>query len=405
MAKDLIGELGLDTSDFEKALDRVGAKIGKQFVGQIKQIGTALGIAFSAKKIIDYVRSFSNLREEIDKTRSSLVQGGEESKRFEASIGKRAEASSDAYKRIGETVRNAFLSFKGKAATMGEELMQGMTRSVFGAPSAKTIELQKQHSEAQKTVVLGEKIIAQEDELVELRSSGTDTLGKRIHIMESEIRLTETQIEFAKRYGVENGRQLENEARVKLTEQKQALRDLKLNRDLEVSAAKAAVGEITAQLQGYSEIGKAAKVITELEIKRTIAVKEGKYELAEQLRIQKEIASGNLAVAEHNMTPAQRRAERTAARKFARDVKKTTDHDWDLELRYRKAVRQRDRITPGSELDRYAQRRNKMAVANGVGAAANGGAIDPQLANTYNKDGLTALKDIVTNTAGMFKMK
>lgn len=407
MAKDLMGELGLDTSEFEKALDRAADKVGNRFTGALgkatgalKGIGAALGIAFSVKKLADYVKTFQNLHAEIQKTRESLAAGSVDAKNFGEAVNsvKGGEASGFAYKRVGQTISNFLTTFKEKASLMGRQLAEGMTRNpnplAGDNTTAATKEMQAKDVYDQETVDRGKKIVELQHESVIANGQDLTIASKQLEALEAEAKLQFEIMEYASRQGIADEAMRASAVRG-YAAANTAHQNLQLQMRNELALAKATTSEMELQRMGYAEAGKLAKTIAEYDAKILQAQREGKGELAKQLGIQRNIAIQDAAIAEHNLTPAERRAERTAARKRGRDVRKTERHNADLEDRLNRMQAEGHAPTPGSELDRFA--RGRAALHPHGNRGGGGSAIEAAIGNIQGDVAV-----IKNNTANMF---
>lgn len=449
MAKDLIGELGLDVAEIQKALGLVNkqldglqkaadktsestSKIEKGFsklAEGAKKLAVALGVTFGIKAIIDYTKSFQNLHAEIQKTRSKLAEGSQESKQFNASVDSvhGGEASGLAIKAAVTEISNYSLKFKEKASKELRQLGEGLSRdpnplhvdiSDGGAKkTAQTKEMEGQDIYNQETVNRGKKIVDLQHELVAAQGNDMGIKRNQLAALEVEARLQFEIMEYAARTGV-----ADENMRAAAVRGYAAANTAHINLSIEVSnelkAARAITTETQLNLQGMSGAAKQAKILAEYAEKIAKANREGKEELVKQLEAQRELALVSLGIDEHNMTPKQRRDERNKARKYNRDKKKAEDHEKDLEDRRRKFQDDDDKIkrrpgesdddfekrkrrehpgpTPGSELDRYMHRN---AGAGAVVGAPNG---DSAEAKKFFSQGLADLDAIKANFDNAF---
>ncbi len=425
MAADLIGELGLDVAEIQKALGSVikqldglqnaanksnqsVGKIEKGFTGLVsgaKQLGVAFGIAFSVKAIVDYVKSFKDLHGEIQKTRSSLAEGSVEAKNFAAATNsvQGGEAAGIGFKRVSEKIENFATNFKEKAANMMEQTVEGMSRNpnplVGDNRTAKTKEIDKAREYNQETVDRGKKIVELQHEVVEARGQDMSIQRNQLAALDKEAKLQFEIMEYASRTGIADEAMRSGAVQARAAALT-AHKTLKLQMENELRAAAATTREIILQNQGMSGAAKETEIMAKFQERIAVATNAGRFDLVAQLQTQQKLALASVAVGEHNMSPAQRRDERRAARKLLRDTKKTNAHEKDLESRLTNAYFHPETITKGSELDRYRTRRMKAAQGLTDDKSTAG---ESAAAEKYFIQGLADLDAIKSNTAGITK--
>lgn len=417
MAKDLIGEIGLDVEEINKALGLINANLDKLtghvakadkaikggLTASLKDAARALGVAFGAASVARYIASLRNLSTEIDTMRSHMLDSGRDTTDGGPAI---------MFKRAGLAVDK----FQVKAKLAVAQSIQGLRMAgeaagnwwsnFVGIPGT-THDVSDQNARDSKTDQLKKEILQDDTRIAQIQSHTLSTQQDRLALLEEELALQQKRLALIQR----EPSQFDNPDQARIAALN-AIGALKAEREAtayaterELRLAKATTQEMELQLKGMSGAAKATQVRAKYEQQILQAQRDGKTALAAQLQKQQNIALGQIAVAEHNMTPAQRRAERTAARKFSRDSQKTLLHNQDLEKRLNQAEADGHSITPGSELDRYRSRRDAKRAANGRNAIDNGKGIDAQLANTFNKDGLAALKSIDGKVDGLTKLR
>ncbi len=412
MAKDMLGELGLDVADFEKAIDRVSMKVETGFGGAMKKAGAYLAATFSAQRIAAYIASIRHLGKEIEDMRAKLIRGSDEEKQFNLLTGGAGAGNTVAFTKIGKAWDQFWIGYKAKVAAdikgLADVTSLAWAAATGGAAGFSERLIQIQAAKI-KEEDLNDSIDAQlerEDELAMAQSKGLDTYEKRLAILKKQKKIEEERIALLKKEPAlsEDARGAMNESLVKLHSIKQAIADAQFARKQELETAMLITEQMTMQDKGMSGAAKAAAVRAQYEKQIAQALKEGKEDLAIQLTTQRDINLQRIAVEEHNMTARQRLAERRTARKYNRDVKKTDAHDADLQKRLDQAELQKSPITPGSELDRFRNRISRERAARGK-AAEGGMSVDPTLANTYFREGLTVLKNIESKVEGTPKNK
>lgn len=407
MAKDLMGELGLDTSDFEKALDRVGDKVGGKFANAMNSAAASFAKAFGAAAIGRYLYSLRNLGTDIDDLRSKMIAGSEDARTFDKSL-EGSGAAVGFFRRLG----NGWDQYRVKAKLAIGESIVGlkMAGEDFGNWLSKKMgyggDVHEQSGQAgsdakedAQILSLKTQILRKEDEIADAQSKEVGTAEQGLDIARREAELANLRSRLANLQGATE-RQAANEAKVAQGAAAAAIRDRELVIQKSLIAAKGQTREIVLQQAGLSGAAKEARIYADFQQKIAQAIRDGRADLAGQLQIQQKLALQANAVAEHNMSPAQRREERRNARKYARDVRKTAAHEADLEGRSRRADSQGDRVTPGSELDRYRSRRKGAAQA---GRDAGSAVLDSAAAAKFYTQGLADLDAIKTAMSGINK--
>lgn len=422
MAKDQIGELGLDVKDIIAALgkvndsldkltsatDKADKKIKGGFTESIKGLAKAFGLAFGAAQIGRYVAGLRNVGGQVDDLRSKLLDGSKDAKDFNAAIQGNASGTAAA-SRLGR----AWDRFKVKLGVGTASILSDMGQAwnASGAMAGgKGFEGKKnadneQNRIDQKTDKTKREILKSEDELASVQSYSLNTQADRLALLDEELRLQQKRIAIIDKDPsvFDDPRGARNAAMAAMGAIKAEQESIAYATEKEAKAAKAVTQEMELQLKGMSGAAKETALRVKYEQAIAQALRDGKTELANQLQIQKKLSIEQGRVNEHNMTNDERRAERRVARKYGRDLKKTNLHDADLARRLEQSEREGHAPTPGSELDRYRSRRNAERAANGKAANAPDPASAPVVAAIAKTE--TILSQIEKNTQGMFKNK
>ncbi len=418
---DQIGELGLDVSDIKSqlgvvidqlgrlnaAVDATDKKVKGGLVGTLKDAAKVFGLAFGAQAIVRYIYNLRNLSNEIDQVRSKMGADsvGEGGASF---IFARAGVSLDKFVvkakiATAEAIQGARLA----AEDAGNAISEVASLLTGGKYDGGTHEVRNQIQADRRADAIKQQLIRDEGVLAQARGSALNTQQEQISLMEEEIRLREKRIALVKsnRENFDNPQEIINNERAAVGALKAQVEAVNYARTQEAALATATAKAITLQVAGYSAASKEVEIRARFEKEIAQALRDQKTELAASLQLQRDIALNAIAVDEHNKTPAQRRDERRAARKFARDTRKAAQHEKDLEERYINSFYHPETITPGSELDRYRQRRNAQRAANGKAAQGNPLVQDSPLAASFYKQGEKYLAEISKNTQSMFQNK
>ncbi len=399
---DQIGELGLDVSEIKKsidsgissldnltgAVDRTDKKIKTGLVGTLKEAAKVFGIAFGAQAVTRYIYNLRNLSNEIDQMRAKMGadavgEGGAAFGFHRAGIAldkfvvKAKIATAEAFsglQQIGERVGDSFTTVLSKVFT-------GHLNE-----SGPTTEVSRQAAEDRKADAIRRQLIEDESKLAETRGKSLNTQKDQLILLNDEIGLRQKRLDLVKanRDNFDNPQEIINAETAALGALRAQREAVEFAQKQELHTAEQLTIQMDLQQKGQSGAAKEAAIRSKYEREIAAALREGKDSLAAQLRSQRDIELNRIRVEEHNLTNAQRREERTGARKFARDTAKAAAHEIDLESRLRQAEREGHRITPGSELDRYRNRARNAAAAN---AAAERGDVrvhdSPLAAKSY----------------------
>lgn len=121
----------------------------------------------------------------------------------------------------------------------------------------------------------------------------------------------------------------------------------------ELRNQKATIEAIGLEMAGYKNIAEQRKIAHDFDEQILEANRTNNKELAKSLAIQKNLAMAQSRVAEHNLTPQERRNERRAARKFARDDTKRLAQEAEMTKRAARMAAEGHKATPGSKMDRF----------------------------------------------------
>lgn len=425
MAKDMMGELGLDVADIKKALgevvakldgltqavDRTDKKVKGGFVNGLKDAAKALGLAFGAASIARYIYGLKTLGSELDTMRAKMIGGGnDKSDGGPAVFFQRAGVEIDRFKvKAKLAVAQTIQGFRLMGEDAGNATFRGFHALITPKGGHANIADERSvHQQIQadiKTDQLKKDLLNHEDSIARIQSESLNTQQARLGLIEEELRLQQEKLALINRDPsvVDDPRGAKNAALQQIGALKAEREAVAYATEKELRAARAVTQETVLQLKGLSGAAKETEIRAKFEAQILQAQRDGKTALAAQLTLQKNLALQQLGVGEHNMSNADRRTERTAARKYARDVTKTTRHEGDLASRLRQAEQQGSPITPGSELDRFRSRRNAQRAANGGAAQPPAGEMGP-VVNAIAANG-TILTNIYNSISGITKRK
>ncbi len=365
MAGDLIGELGLDTKDFESALDRVGSKLETKFGGAIKRVGTALLGGLGVGAVARYLYSLRNLSGEIDSVRAKMVAGSQDAKDFDKSLAGSGGASLY-FQRLG--LQLDLLKLKAKNAT-GESIrglqlaLEDYGNKFSTSKLGRALGLGKvvnkvrpEIKQDEETDRMKKELLASEDDLAKTRELSVGTLNDEQVILEAELRIEKQRLAIAERMGM-TGREEANAARAAVGELNKRLITMKLiavEQQMEKDRLDAFALD---RLKGDSRSSKESEIRFQFEEKIIKAYREGNFQQAENLKLQRDLTLEQAKVDFHNKTPRQLANERKAGRKFNRDLRHQEDRDRELERREGRGVH-------GRQIDEKNERKKREDAAN-----------------------------------------
>ncbi len=385
-----IDQLGLGIKEFREAIkeatgllrgldtaqDKTTGKTKKMSgaLNSVKGLAGALGIPLAIGGLIAALKSLGGSALEtgdrINEARDKFIAGSDRlAARGGGDDAPLAETTKTKIQDFGAKVKNSIGSVLNKAIQGAIAVKDiGITPDGgFDLTTSAKKQLHEDLSNEKELNSLRQQRRDIEDEIAALEEQGSNRADDKNKIIEQQKNLALVNQRIAENTIVAD-RQAANAAK-SAAGQKQAQQEVtRESQANEIRSATAISQQVTLQKDGMKEVGAivAAREVNEAAILK--ALREGKTELANQLQIQQTMATNAARVAEHNLTSAQLREERTGARKFDRDLAKTVRREADLQQRLDRANAQHDRITPGSRLDRFARaqdaRRRVAAAAN-----------------------------------------
>lgn len=459
MAKDQVGELGLDVKDIMDALGQVNKSLDKLakhaeaadkkikggFTDSLKGAARALGIAFGATAIARYITNLRNLGSELDDIRKKRIAGSEAGGAADNDA-KRGAGPAEVFRSFGI----GFDRFATQVKLFTAEAITGLLMAAEDATNAIAAKFGGKQSHMMRDILKAGKereaaaapVYKIEDDIANFLQEGVVSYQEQVDLLGRQLELSKYKLKVAQ-LDTQEGRDAANAAKVQIGQQETALENLRIEKERSLAAARTETREMALLTAGQKGAAKEEEIRLKYNLKIAQAIRDGRDDLAGQLKIQRQMDLNANAVAEHNMTPKERADERRAARKYSRDLEKTKKHEEDLEARRKQATGEqadpakhmsgpqhmdpdqfkpklgkRDVIpgdfmaggrppgdfkgTPGSELDRYRQRRK--TAANAANDAA-GIKTDSPAAQKFYNEGIKELQAISKNTQGMFQNK
>jgi len=368
---DEIAKIGLDTTDISRALDRISGQLDKTLGGaakkadkevntlsrSLKAMGKAAVAFFGFQSIRNGIQSLTRLNADIDATRSKLVRGSDEAREFEDAVAGIGSNQANAFHKAERLLDNLSLKMKAFAAKslLGLGMMGGLVKpeDVFKGdtgPKGNT------------------KILEQEDKIAAFQESRTASEESRIKLMEMEGELLLRQLEYYRRAENMDAKKI-NSLKAQLTQNAFETNAARTAFDLSEKAARATSDNLRFERMGYAHIGEEQKIIADYEERITVARREGRKELAEQLTVQRDIAVQDAKVARARETPETRREARKEQRLRDRDLGRDDARQKEFARRTKAgAVGQK-----GSPLAEFQM--GVQPVAGGAGGTDNAGII------------------------------
>ncbi len=377
-----LAEIGLDIKQIVAAVDTIAAKFDQKLTPAIgktdkamKLLGKTLGAAAILQTMRALARNALDLGKNYEESVNKYVAGSAKLKAATGGIGPsdQAGASVSTSSKLGDLVSSA-KRVVGEATAASAGLLkiagEGLKGLYFGngrRDAEKAMEAEaKRHVEAadagKEVLQLTEEIAAQEDAIAKFQQKGLSTAADKFELSVMEVKLAEKQQELAE-HALVSDRAAANAAKERAGSLKASM-EIE-NRQIGIDGRKAEAKTKEMQLEQAGMKIAAERVKTEADYQEQItkAIIERKPHLAAELETQKNIALAQLAVKEHNMTSRELIDERTAARKFARDKRKTDAAE--SALAKRAETMSPELATPGSRLDRYFKRQQSRYPAGG----------------------------------------
>jgi len=318
-----------------KATTKMGAAIDKVTKGA-RALAGALGITFG---ITTLTRTLLNAGKDYEDSVNKYIAGSE---RLRARTGGAGEPG-------GPNVAIAAGSKMEDIIARTKTVLSSMLDA--GLKTLGVVTPQNEADEKEARIIITQ-IAAKKDEIADLELAGVVTADQRLALERKMAELAQLNGQFANNRLIAD-KDRDNAARKAYGEAKTAQKAIAFETENAERAAIAATDAMKHEIEGRKNIAALAKTQADYDAKIAAANKAGLTVVAKELEAQKQIAMLKGRIAEHNLTPRERLAERKAAKKFARDEKKTDASEAELDRRAAMMIKGGHKATPGSALDRH----------------------------------------------------
>lgn len=401
-------QLKLDTSDirkeldalakrFEKSMDRNARATGKMsraFAGITRGasrlaglFGVGLGLAGLKQAATLALDLGKNIEAAADRfaagsDRLKAATGGADHQKAGMAIAVSADLedfTERAKRKAGEVSGEIALGWKaiiaatvaGAKGAMGGSLLKsfgskegiggGAAAGVNAALDAEAASLNEKSAKGEEVMKITERIRDIERSISDRQRTGLITLQEQNELLKEQADLADARNKLAT-HSLVADRKAENAAKAAQGHALAASVEFRESRAKELRDAQAAIDIAKAEHAGMKNVAAQLKIRHEFDEKMIVAARQGNEELGKRLLIQKNLAMAAARVAEHNMAPQERRNERRAARKFARDEKKQAAQEAEMTKRAARMAAEGHKATPGSRMDRFMAAQKDITV-------------------------------------------
>lgn len=336
MPDDAIGQLGLDTEPFKKAVREAVAELQKLNTAQDRTNNTVRGFfaGIGAVYILSHLKALgqaiTGLGERAEKAVEQFQRGGS---RLEANTPNQGMSSlSMGLKPI---IEDKSAQLKNNAVSAGGGIMGVLGAMYIHLTQGKEamddymvgLDAVEESGNVEKKVREG--IAFEQDKVADAMKKQIPDLNSQLGILEKQLIVEEKKLKLADLETIE-GREIANQAKATLGQLRLQYNQLLYNQERTNIVAMSETRQMQTKQQGMKNIAEMIKIEADYTARITQARREGNSVLMNELAMQRDMAMNQAKVNEHNLTTNDLLTERSGARKFERDLSHQQQRDADM---------------------------------------------------------------------------